>query len=399
MADTTFSPGTTITSDWLNDINDHVYQGKDLTSHDILNVKFSPYNAMGDGVTDDTVAIQTALDYIAVNGGILYIPPGTYMVSKLLSNNTGSFGPFEIRGAGRRRTVIKKISNDTDPIFKLSSSPGVLETYHRISGITFQGTGVAATHTGVELTNYACFHWQDVEVRDCSIGFNLLGVLSGTFKSCLSKDNVTVGIKTQKSSDGIYCNSLTFDEFRVIGNKTFGLDLGQGSGINVTNCDIESNGTLGNTATGAVYLRTNLAEEFGFSLINFKNVWLESNNGWTIQTEGTSSFVRISMNNVQILSTDSGQGFNLTAGRLDANNLHLPSPGTTLNLAATASSAAIKSSTISILTNNVANFNIVNVTTSSTYIRNAMSLPTSSAGLITGDIWKDAGASNVIKQV
>ena len=27
MADTTFSPGTTITSDWLNDVNDSVYNG------------------------------------------------------------------------------------------------------------------------------------------------------------------------------------------------------------------------------------------------------------------------------------------------------------------------------------------------------------------------------------
>lgn len=44
-----------------------------------INVKDAPFNAKGDGITDDTAAIQAALD-AAEPGGIVYIPAGDYVV-------------------------------------------------------------------------------------------------------------------------------------------------------------------------------------------------------------------------------------------------------------------------------------------------------------------------------
>lgn len=51
----------------------------------IINVKASPYLAKGDGVTDDTVAIQAAVNAaIALNGSqIIFFPPGTYKLTTL----------------------------------------------------------------------------------------------------------------------------------------------------------------------------------------------------------------------------------------------------------------------------------------------------------------------------
>lgn len=43
------------------------------------NVKLPPFNAAGDGVTDDTAALQAAIDA----GGITYLPPGVYVTSTL----------------------------------------------------------------------------------------------------------------------------------------------------------------------------------------------------------------------------------------------------------------------------------------------------------------------------
>jgi len=49
---------------------------------DVASVK--DFGAVGDGVTDDTVAIQAAIDAVSVaGGGTLFVPPGTYYVTNL----------------------------------------------------------------------------------------------------------------------------------------------------------------------------------------------------------------------------------------------------------------------------------------------------------------------------
>ena len=44
-------------------------------------VKDAPFFAKGDGITDDTVAIQAALTAAGTSCGLVYFPHGTYMMS------------------------------------------------------------------------------------------------------------------------------------------------------------------------------------------------------------------------------------------------------------------------------------------------------------------------------
>jgi hypothetical protein len=87
------------------------------TDAGIINVKNAPYNATGNGVTDDTQAIQQAL---AAAGGhaVVYLPNGTYLVSNTLKWNNGNpadnggwRGFLSMQGQSRAGTIIKLKDN------------------------------------------------------------------------------------------------------------------------------------------------------------------------------------------------------------------------------------------------------------------------------------------------
>lgn len=88
----------------------------------IYNVRDDSYGAVGDGVTDDTVAIQAAIDACgAAGGGIVYFPPGEYLTtlrSVVWSSNRKyrlmvNYDNITLLGAGNRQSVI--VSTDTEP--------------------------------------------------------------------------------------------------------------------------------------------------------------------------------------------------------------------------------------------------------------------------------------------
>ncbi len=66
-------------------------------------VKDAPYKAVGDGVTDDTSAIQRAINACPANQ-VVYIPAGTYRISGRLTFNNSQ---RTIRGSGMGKTVLK----------------------------------------------------------------------------------------------------------------------------------------------------------------------------------------------------------------------------------------------------------------------------------------------------
>lgn len=73
----------------------------------IVNVKSNPYNAKGDGITDDTRAIQVA---IANNRGkLIYFPNGTYLVSDTIrcQATNGKQKRFFLQGQSQKGTIIK----------------------------------------------------------------------------------------------------------------------------------------------------------------------------------------------------------------------------------------------------------------------------------------------------
>ena len=76
----------------------------------VLNVKNAPYNAKGDGVTDDTIAIQTAVNDAFVQGGgstglgaKIFFPEGTYIIRSVSIKENIIY-----EGANRDTTIIQR---------------------------------------------------------------------------------------------------------------------------------------------------------------------------------------------------------------------------------------------------------------------------------------------------
>lgn len=78
-----------------------------------VNVKGAAYGAKGDGSTNDTTAIQNALNALfAAGGGVLYFPPGVYMTNTITWNNgTTGYNGIRLMGDARKPSTIKKIAN------------------------------------------------------------------------------------------------------------------------------------------------------------------------------------------------------------------------------------------------------------------------------------------------
>ncbi|KAK9816975.1 hypothetical protein WJX72_007717 [[Myrmecia] bisecta] len=57
------------------------------------------FGAVGDGVADDTQAVRSAIDNIPAAGGVLYFPPGTYLVREHLAINAEARA-VHVRGEG-----------------------------------------------------------------------------------------------------------------------------------------------------------------------------------------------------------------------------------------------------------------------------------------------------------
>ena len=79
----------------------------------VINVREAPYLAKGDGLTDDTAAIQRALTDHPNQGAIIYLPNGTYLISETLHWPHG-----DREGAEEKNTTLQGQS-EADTIVRL----------------------------------------------------------------------------------------------------------------------------------------------------------------------------------------------------------------------------------------------------------------------------------------
>lgn len=109
--------------------------GTDLMWRSTNDINVRDFGAKGDGIADDTDAIQAAID-AAENGGTVQIPRGTYMVRGLKIKKFGT----TITGEARWGTRLVRIGG-TDPLVDVSGTASMTGhlRYCSISNITLNG--------------------------------------------------------------------------------------------------------------------------------------------------------------------------------------------------------------------------------------------------------------------
>jgi len=202
---------------WGADLNAALDQIGDLAT----NVTDAAYGAMGDGVTNDTTAVQAAITAVSgAGGGVVYFPAGTYLCSP---NVLAVPSNVRIVGSGRKSTFLKK------------SSAGVLLS---ISGPSTDATG--ATHA----------RYSSVE----NIGLN---------------GNSTSGALLQL----YYADNLYFREVHFTSNADTIVQTAEFWDSRFISCTFESSGGAADAVMPMVRLRNSVAASgFGFSADNTNNI-------------------------------------------------------------------------------------------------------------------------------
>lgn len=222
-----------------------------LTSDKLAEVvSVKDFGAKGDGVTDDTAAIQTAINALPV-GGNLFIPRGTYLLTSTLTLTK----PATLCGIGVAGSILKFSGCDG---IRITHDNNLL-TQFVVAGLsvttTDMGLYTGIEYTGVNMTAYRVptFILRDVNVTGSSVDG---GASAPEWLICVKLDNADnaqisgVGLKGRERSylDGFpretygfhIANTTTFkiNDCKVFRVKT-GLYLtGQSEGMVLSDSEI-----------------------------------------------------------------------------------------------------------------------------------------------------------------
>jgi len=254
-----------------------------------INVK--DYGAVGDGLANDTAAIQDAIDAALLLGAVTYFPPGTYVISNpgiridLTSRPPATTSLFyaktQLRGDGPSSA---QILGDIGDYAMITVQGGlVANTGAVFSQQEFKGLYIdKVDNLGkiLVLDNLAFAEFEDMYLSHGAYQIYATDVISSNFRNVQLRHGAR-GI-TALRGDFSAPNAWVLEGCNIAGNTVYGALFTNPSTITIVGGAFEGNGTVaGNTyATTSWGLKVvNDNEYHGAVSLNLSGVYFEENGG------------------------------------------------------------------------------------------------------------------------
>lgn len=220
---------------------------------EIVSVK--DFGAVGDGVADDTTAIQAAIDSLPSTGGAVYFPSGVYHVSGIYIDGTsGSKTGVTLYGDGRGSEVFLITGSNGENVIAANSGTDFTIRNLTING-NVAGNPIPGSPTDPDYEKWNGIRMAGVEralITECLIvncGFG--GILPGAanLTDSPSQQIIMSNNIMRDNSFGIgamYQNANIIENNVIVANLTYGMVVDQFS----SQCVIAGNTVIGNGNNG-----------------------------------------------------------------------------------------------------------------------------------------------------
>ena len=195
-------------------------------------VSVKDFGAVGDGVADDTTAIQAAIN---AHSGIIYFPSGTYNISAPLRITTG----IVLQGESKSTSIISKTTTTSGTGTALARAGTITDSY-------VNDAVIQLIHADNTYTYYAGIH--DLTIQKSSYAASSYGIYAPRSSQCsysnLLIKNVTTGYLTYDS--WMYKMSQVTCQAVSIGYSHADDGSGSGTGTSGTfeNCWVNFDNTI-----------------------------------------------------------------------------------------------------------------------------------------------------------
>ncbi len=220
-----------------------------MPSADWINVK--DYGAQGNNSTDDTIAIQKAID--AAKGGVVYVPQGSYVISNTLIIRS----PMTFMGADSETSILRMVTAGKDGL-QIRHTQGVTVTRLQVRDITNLGPNESRAIHVLACQKVILEHCKVVNTDDSGIRIGYDG--STNSKNCkvlycyIQNASEGSGIELMKAEDSLIEGNTVIDS-REHGIRVCGAVRSIITGNSVTNNTVSGISLQGFGGSGLVTQR------------------------------------------------------------------------------------------------------------------------------------------------